>query len=77
MAATLLGFQTLESVSRVGLKSANLLRMGEFLSFWLTRIAGAVFEYRLLKSDDQGFRVGLIAAGLVIVGCLIAMSIYA
>ncbi|QNK68517.1 hypothetical protein [Variovorax sp. PAMC26660] len=51
--------------------------MGEFLSFWLLRIAGAVFEYRLLKSDDQGFRVGIIAAGLVIVGCLIAMSIYA
>jgi hypothetical protein len=51
--------------------------MSEFLSFWLLRIAGAVFEYRLLKSDDQGFKFEFIAAGLVIVGCLIAMSIYA
>lgn len=51
--------------------------MGELLYFWLSRIAGAVLEFKLMRSDDGGHKLAFILAGLVIGVCLIAMSIYA
>lgn len=51
--------------------------MGELLYFWLSRIAGAVLELRLLRADDGGAKIGFILAGIVILVCVIAMSIYA
>lgn len=50
--------------------------MGELLYFWLSRVAGAVLELKLIRSDS-GDKWGFILAGIVILVCLIAMSIYA
>lgn len=51
--------------------------MGEFLFFWLSRIAAGILEWKVLTSEDGGFRMALLIAGGVIVICLVALSLYA